>query len=220
MRWRYSPTYSSRDRPPKLWPNGGSKYPHLRPTGPLRRLFKRARQPTNKGSNRFSFRPPIFAPPKPPGPNVPGSPDSHTKCKPVWFTITGVGPHQALQGAAGFHPPLGSAAYHPADFGLTNAQAKALDRSTAIIFQPDWSQAKIPAPNGGYASPTARTPQIPIGLPSEARDSISGMDTVSPPVPHHLDVYRYPTQAQGMAAKRVVPVITYIPRNTGAKCSK
>jgi hypothetical protein len=158
--------------------------------------------------------PPALRLPQPP-------PDIYTQCSPVLFTITGVGPHQAPHRAAGFPPANGTAAYHPQDFGLSNSQAKQLDRSTTpIVFQPDWSEAQIPGQNGGIVQPAPNRgmPEIPSGLPTQG--PLEGTDTVYPPVPHHIDVYRYPTQKQANAATRVVPVTIYIPKGTNAKCPK
>jgi RHS repeat-associated protein len=158
----------------------------------------------------------------PPALRIPQNPpDTYIKCAPVPFIITGVGPHQAPGGAAGFPPANETAAYHPQDFGLSNGEAKQIDRSTSpIFFQPDWSQAQITGRNGGIVQPAPNRgmPQIPSGLPTQG--TIAGSDTVYPPVSHHIDVYRYPTDAQANAATRIVPTTVYLPRGVGGKCPK
>lgn len=184
-----------------------------------------AKQISKEGQGQQNAPP--TTPPNPPGPpNVPGAPDNYTQCPPVPFTIKAPNPHQATTsgGAAGVPKEPGDVAYNPKDFGLSSGQAKQLDRaSVKIFFQPDWSQAKIPTKDGGYAQPAPNRgmPQVPDGLPTqgpmEGTDTLGGVGRIGNP-PNTIDTYGYPTDKQASRATRIVPVVVFIPKGSGATC--
>lgn len=164
--------------------------------------------------------------PIPPAPAPPG----YTACKPVWFIVTGVGPHQAQgPGATGTPPSKGDVAFNPKNYGLTPPQGRRLaDSDNPLIFKPDWSQAQItrgkngagtmkPAPDKGY-------PQIPDGLPVGTDDTLPGTDVIGGvnrgANRDRIDLYRYPKQSQADHATRRVPVVVYIPNGSRARCPK
>jgi RHS repeat-associated protein len=163
----------------------------------------------------------------------PSVPKGYTPCPGRWFLITGVGPignGQGVQhGAAGVEPQVGDVAYNPNNYGLSNAQAKALDRSDhPLLFKPDWSSTQIPrgrnntgtmapAPDKGY-------PKIPDGLPVSQDDTLTGRDTIGgvnrAANRNRIDLYRYGTQGQADRATRRVKVVVMIPIKVHAKCPR
>jgi RHS repeat-associated protein len=156
----------------------------------------------------------------------PAPPNLYIQCPPVFFTIKAPAPNQATTpgGAAGVPKEPGDVAYNPHDFGLTNSEAKELDRSnTPIFFQPDWSKAQIIGRNGGVvpAAPNRGMPQIPSGLPTQGTltgtDTLGGVHGIGNP-PNTLDTYGYPTAQQARRATRRVPTNTFIPIESNAKC--
>jgi len=162
-------------------------------------------------------------------------PKGYTACPPVWFRVKAPGPDQANQkgGAAGVKnvKAPGNVAYNPADFDITREQAQQLDRSkNPILFQPDWSTAKIPTfdKSGntvGYAKPTSKGPmqKFPQGSPTSPNATLQGKDTLggvgshgNPP--NTIDEYGYKNTPQARAATRDVLTTVYIPDGSGANC--
>ena len=158
--------------------------------------------------------------------NLTQAPDGYTSCPPVNFLITGVGPHQAPNGATGTPPSNGDVAFNPRNFGLTNSQGRAMaDSDKPLIFKPDWSQAEIPMRNGSgtmQPAPNKGFPQIPNGLPVGTDWTLPGTDIIGgvnrAANVNRIDLYRYLSQAHASAALRRVPVITFIPIGSKAKC--
>jgi hypothetical protein len=158
--------------------------------------------------------------------NATQGPAGYTPCPPVNFLITGVGPHQAPNGATGTPPSNGDVAFNPKNFGLTNSQGRKIaDSDKPLIFQPDWSQAKIPMRNGtGTMTPAPNKgfPQIPSGLPVGTDWTLPGTDIIGgvnrAANVNRIDLYRYLSQEQANAATRRVHVVTFIPIGSMAKC--
>jgi len=160
-------------------------------------------------------------------PKQPQMPKGYTACPPIWFTITGIGPKEAQgPGAAQVTPQVGDVAYNPSNFGLSNADAKALDRSDQPLqFQPKWDQARITNPGGkGSVAPVpGKGPQaVPDGLPVSQDQVLTGRDTIDIGAraggQDRLDLYRYGDQKNADKSTRTAPVITLIPPGSKAKC--
>ena len=158
------------------------------------------------------------------------APKGYIPCPPVLFTIKAPAPGQAKTskgGAAGI-PNVkapGNVAYNPSDYGLSTADAHALDRSnTPILFSPDWSTAQIPNRNGGYSkpAPTRGMPQVPTGLPVSQDTTLQGRDTLGGVgkygnSPNTIDMYGY-GRANAQRATRDVMTTVYLPAKSGANC--
>jgi RHS repeat-associated protein len=150
-------------------------------------------------------------PPPPPGYKTCGDP--------LPYTVRGVGGHQAEdKGAGGNYPNRpGNVAYNPNDFGLSESEAHALDRSAnPILFKPDWNNATIPGQAG--------TGRIPSGLPVSTDQTLAGRDTLGGPGVNRgedsqtIDVYGYKTKRIAYNSTRQVPTTIYYPTNGPGHC--
>jgi RHS repeat-associated protein len=165
----------------------------------------------------------------------PQAPSGYRPCPPAWFTITGVGPHQATGPVGGSHPndphPYhaedGDVAYNPRDYGLSRADAGAMDRGdkSPLLFKPDWGTGKVPGKNGrGTVNPSESMPRVPDGLPVSEDDTLEGRDIIGgkginrATQRNRIDLYRYPTDQQAKASERRVRVTVYIPIGINAHC--
>lgn len=148
----------------------------------------------------------------------PPTPPGYKKCDPLTFTIRGVGGHEAqAPGAAGNYPNKpGNVAYNPNDFGLTDSQAKELDKSkTPILFSPDWNNAQ---------SAQAGVRKVPKGLPVSTDQTLAGRDTLGGPgvdrstLTNTIDVYGYKTKRVAWHSTRDVPTVVFYPIGKPGDC--
>jgi len=156
-------------------------------------------------------------------------PPGYTACPPTPFIVTGVGPRQAPNNAAGNAPPPrnGQVAINPKNYGLSPAEAHAIYRGEkpGILFHVDWNNAKIidngkPRP----ANPKSGETTVPAGLPVDQNQNLSAGDTIGgvnrSANENRIDVYRYPTQRDAWRATRQINVTVLIPYGSKAKCPR
>jgi YD repeat-containing protein len=138
---------------------------------------------------------------------------SWTKCPPVQFKITGIGPKQAPDKTAISQQqradiPDGGVAIKLKNFGVKGLNGNNRSVFLNMKFEVDWSTA----------TPTG----IPAGIPTEG--PYSPVDKVGPAKEYnkpgnHIDVYNYQKYDDALASTRTAMVTTWIPSNTaGVKC--
>ncbi len=161
----------------------------------------------------------------------PQAPQGYIACPPVWFTVTGIDPHQAPGNGSGNAPPPrnGQVAINPKNYGLSTADAHAIYRGEkpGMIFHVDWDNAKIIG-HGKWAGKTydptpGKGPQsVPNGLPVDKDQGLSPGDTIggvnrSKNV-NRIDLYRYGNKKDARASERSAQVTVFIPYGLKAHC--
>jgi len=138
-----------------------------------------------------------------------------TKCPPVQFKVTGIGPNQApnttaISQTARADIPNGGVAIKPKNFGVKGVNGTNRSVFLNMTFEVDWSAA----------TPTGTPTGIPTQGPFFPVDNI-GPPSVRNSSGNQIDVYNYGSQADAWASTRTAKVTTWIPENTaGVKCPK
>ena len=137
---------------------------------------------------------------------------SWTKCPPVQFLITGIGPKQAPDKTAISQQqradiPDGGVAIKLWNFGVTGL-GKTRNVFLNMKFEVDWS--------------TATPASVPSGIPTQGPffpvDKVGGPKQNNAPG-NQIDVYNYQKYDEALASTRTAMVTTWIPSNTaGVKC--
>ena len=131
-------------------------------------------------------------------------------CKPVSFTVTGIGPKQAQSTTAITQTPRkdipdGGVAIKPANFGVAGVNGDNRSVLEGIQLNADWSGTTVPA---GIPTQGPYTPVDVIG-PKSVRDSPG----------NSIDVYNYTSTKQAWQSTRTVTITAIIPVNTvGVTC--
>ena len=136
-----------------------------------------------------------------------------TKCPPVQFKISGIGPSQApnttaISQTARADIPNGGVAIKPKNFGVKGVNGNNRNVFLNMRFEVDWSTA----------TPTG----IPTGIPTEGPyfpvDNIGPASVRNSPG-NQIDVYNYQKYDDALASTRTAMVTTWIPSNTAeVKC--